>query len=37
LCHLIVTADLDALDEPWARTLTAGMRHLDAPPREVRP
>jgi AcrR family transcriptional regulator len=27
LCHLIVTADLDGVDAPWARTLTAGMRH----------
>lgn len=29
LCHLIVTADLDHLDAPWARTLTQGVRHLD--------
>ena len=28
LCHLIVTADLDGVDAPWARTLTAGMRHV---------
>ena len=28
LCHLIVTADLDRVDAPWARTLTVGMRHL---------
>jgi hypothetical protein len=27
LCHLIVTADLDAVDEPWARALRAGFRH----------
>lgn len=27
LCHLIVTADLDAVDAGWARALTAGMRH----------
>jgi AcrR family transcriptional regulator len=27
LCHLIVMAELDGLDSPWARTLTAGMRH----------
>ncbi|GAB7192659.1 TetR/AcrR family transcriptional regulator [Kineococcus sp. NUM-3379] len=30
LCHLIVTAGLDGLDTSWARTLTAGMRHLRA-------
>ena len=29
LCHLIVTANLDSVDAPWARTLTAGMRHVD--------
>ena len=33
LCHLIVTAELDGLDASWARTLTAGMRHLGAPAR----
>lgn len=27
LCHLIVAADLDAVDAAWARTLTRGMRH----------
>jgi len=27
LCHLIVTADLHDVDEPWARALTAGFRH----------
>lgn len=27
LCHLIVAADIDQVDEPWARTLTRGMRH----------
>jgi len=27
LCHLIVTADLHAVHEPWARALTAGFRH----------
>jgi AcrR family transcriptional regulator len=27
LCHLIVTADLDGVDQPWARALTAGFRH----------
>lgn len=29
LCQLIVTADLDRVDADWARTLTAGIRHLD--------
>jgi len=28
LCHLIVAAGLTDLTTPWARTLTAGMRHL---------
>jgi AcrR family transcriptional regulator len=28
LCHLIVTADLDDVDQPWAALLTAGMRHV---------
>lgn len=28
LCHLIVTAELDGVAEPWAQTLTAGMRHV---------
>ena len=37
LCHLIVTADLDAVEEPWARSLTTGMRHVDVPSREARP
>ncbi|MEU7585622.1 TetR family transcriptional regulator [Micromonospora sp. NPDC049230] len=27
LCHLIVTAGLDQVPEPWARALTAGIRH----------
>jgi AcrR family transcriptional regulator len=27
LCHLIVTADLDGIDQPWASALTAGFRH----------
>jgi len=27
LCHLIVQADLFAIDESWARTLSAGIRH----------
>lgn len=27
LCHLVVTADLGALNEPWARSITAGIRH----------
>lgn len=29
LCQLIVTADLDGLQTDWARSLTAGIRHLD--------
>ena len=28
LCHLIVAAGIDDVDEPWARTLTRGMRHV---------
>ena len=28
LCHLIVTADLDSIDQSWAKTLTGGMRHV---------
>jgi AcrR family transcriptional regulator len=28
LCHLIVTAGLDDVDESWARALTSGMRHV---------
>ena len=27
LCHLIVTAGLDQVPEPWARALTTGIRH----------
>jgi len=27
LCHLIVTADVDAVDASWARTLAMGMSH----------
>lgn len=27
LCHLVVTLELDGADEPWARTLAAGIRH----------
>ncbi|HWD60948.1 MAG TPA: TetR/AcrR family transcriptional regulator [Humibacter sp.] len=27
LCHLIVTAGLDAVDAPWAKALVAGIRH----------
>ena len=34
LCHLIVTLDLDAVDAPWARTLTDGMTHM--PPAKER-
>lgn len=30
LCHLIVAADIGDVDEPWARTLTRGMRHPTA-------
>lgn len=37
LCHLVVTADLDAVEEPWARSLTTGMRHLDVLSREAHP
>ena len=33
LCHLIATADLDAVDARWARLITAGMRH-PAPDRD---
>ena len=29
LCHLIVTLDLDGVDAPWARALTAGMTHVE--------
>ncbi|MFI5912134.1 TetR/AcrR family transcriptional regulator [Dactylosporangium sp. NPDC051541] len=28
LCHLIVTAGLDDVDESWARALTSGMTHV---------
>ncbi|GLL02252.1 TetR/AcrR family transcriptional regulator [Dactylosporangium matsuzakiense] len=28
LCHLIVTAGLDDVDDSWARALTAGMTHV---------
>jgi AcrR family transcriptional regulator len=31
LCQLIVTADLDRLEAPWAWTLTAGMRYVGRP------
>ncbi|MGM1065750.1 TetR/AcrR family transcriptional regulator [Saccharothrix sp. Mg75] len=27
LCHLVVAVDADAVDAPWARTLSAGIRH----------
>lgn len=37
LCHLIVTGDLDAVDEAWARTLTTGMRHVDVLSRAAHP
>lgn len=30
LCHLIVQADLTSIDEPWAHTVSAGIRHPDA-------
>jgi len=29
LCHLLVTLDLDAATEPWAKALSAGIRHPD--------
>ena len=29
LCHLIVTAGLDAVDAPWARAMTTGMTHAE--------
>ena len=32
LCQLVVTADLDGVDAPWARTLTLGMRHVGRRP-----
>jgi hypothetical protein len=28
LCHLIVQADLDDIDSPWAQTLAHGIQHL---------
>ena len=31
LCHLIATAGLDDVDTAWARTLTAGLRHVGRP------
>jgi AcrR family transcriptional regulator len=31
LCHLIVTAGLDAVDSPWARGLVEGIRHPAGP------
>ncbi|MEV7725659.1 TetR/AcrR family transcriptional regulator [Streptomyces sp. NPDC087917] len=27
LCHLLVSMDAEAVDAPWTRTLTAGIRH----------
>lgn len=27
LCHLVVAVNADAVDAPWARTLSAGIRH----------
>ncbi len=30
LCHLIVQADLVEVDESWARTVSAGIRHPDS-------
>ncbi|WP_253773955.1 TetR/AcrR family transcriptional regulator [Goodfellowiella coeruleoviolacea] len=27
LCHLVVAVDADDIDAPWARTLSAGIRH----------
>ncbi len=36
LCHLIVQADLSAVDAPWAKTLSDGIRHADdIAPKEV--
>ncbi len=32
LCHLVVTAGLDGIDEPWAHTLSDGIRHPVARP-----
>ncbi len=29
LCHLVVTSRIDQLDSPWARLLSAGIRHYD--------
>lgn len=31
LCHLVVTAALDAEDAPWAQLLTSGLRHPSPP------
>ncbi|MGN2637685.1 hypothetical protein ACTD5D_16115 [Nocardia takedensis] len=31
LCHLITTLDIEDTGEPWARMLTAGIRHPDRP------
>lgn len=31
LCHLIVQADLLSVDEDWANTVSAGIRHPDGP------
>lgn len=28
LCHLLTTADVFDIDEPWARTLSEGIRHV---------
>ncbi|MFJ1703860.1 TetR/AcrR family transcriptional regulator [Kitasatospora sp. NPDC088346] len=28
LCHLLVAMDADAVDAPWTRTLTSGIRHF---------
>jgi hypothetical protein len=28
LCHLIVAIDADHIDAPWARALSAGIRHF---------
>jgi hypothetical protein len=27
LCHLVMAVNADAVDAPWARTLSKGIRH----------
>ncbi|MEC3918295.1 TetR/AcrR family transcriptional regulator [Nocardia sp. CDC160] len=31
LCHLVTALDLDHREEPWAATLSEGIRHVDSP------